>query len=111
MVGSMCVKRNITKSFWTEVVNWNVHILIKSAILTVKDIRSKPFIGHFKVFSYLTYAHILYEKRHKLNDRLFYLITNRLIVSSDVLFDEENPPEWNEIEQQQDSVIHDEEVE
>ncbi|KAI5348929.1 hypothetical protein L3X38_001816 [Prunus dulcis] len=70
-------------------------------------------VDHFKIFCCIAYAHVPNEKRKKLDDkgekyvflsvsdhskayRLFNPITKKIIISRDVIFDEENM--WNWIE-------------
>ena len=65
----------------------------------------RPNVNHFKVFGYLAYIHIPYQNRQKLNAksescifmgyseeseayRLYNHITNKLVASRDVIFDE-----------------------
>lgn len=119
MVRSMLVKGNIPKTFWPEAVNWSVHVLNRSSTLAVTNITPeeawtgiKPSVDHFKIFGCLAYAHVPDDKRSKLDDkaikciflgvseeskghRLYNPLTEKLIISRDVVFDEENSWCWS----------------
>ncbi|CAL8991481.1 unnamed protein product [Prunus brigantina] len=69
-------KSCIPKSFWPEAVNWGIHILNKSPTFAIRDLTPeeawsgrKPAVGYFKVFGCIAYAHILDEKKNKLDDK------------------------------------------
>ncbi|KAK2407959.1 putative mitochondrial protein [Trifolium repens] len=132
MVRSMMVKRGIPKTFWAEAVNWSVHILNRSPTLAVKNITPqeawsnvRPSVDHFKNFGCVAYVHVPNEKRIKLDDksvksvfigvseeskayRLYNPITEKIIISRDVLFDEENTLDWSSTEKQQTLIDADE---
>jgi hypothetical protein len=108
-----------------EAVNWSVHVLNQSPTLAVKNItpqeawsKVRPSINHFRIFKCIAYAHVPNVKRTKLDDKsmkcvfigvseeckaymLYNLITKKIIISKDVLFDEENIWDWSNTEQQQ----------
>ena len=67
----------------------------------------KQAIDHFKIFEYIAYAHIFYEKVKKLDDKdeififlgvseyskaykLLNLVMKKIIISRDIIFDEES---------------------
>ncbi|KAI3474406.1 hypothetical protein Pfo_029267 [Paulownia fortunei] len=73
----------------------------------------RPNVGHFRIFGCVAYAHIPDEKRKKLDDKgekciflgvsdhskaykLYNPNTKRIVVSRDVVFDEQMFWEWNE---------------
>lgn len=73
---------------------------------------NKPVVDHFRIFASIVYAHVSYPKRRKLDDKgekciflgvsdqskaykLYNLITKKIIVSRDVIFEEENFWSWN----------------
>ncbi|KAA0060705.1 copia-type polyprotein [Cucumis melo var. makuwa] len=77
--------------------------------------RSKPSIPHLRVFGCMAYVHKPNQKRSKLNDKsekpfffffcydasskgykLYNLVTKKMIVSRDVVFDEEALWNWND---------------
>lgn len=125
--------RHIPKSFWLEAVNWSIHVLNRCLIFAIKNLtpekawsQHKPAIDHFRIFGCITYAHVFYEKRKKLDDkgmrcvflgisekskahRLYNPITKRIIVSRDVIFDEKEAWDWNNIGKQPFSINIDEE--
>lgn len=72
----------------------------------------KPTVDHFRVFGCIAYSHVLNERRRKMDDkgvkcvflgvskeskayRLFNPITKKIIISRDVVFDEESSWDWN----------------
>ncbi|TQD88564.1 hypothetical protein C1H46_025883 [Malus baccata] len=120
MVRSLLVKGSIPKKFWPEVVLWSVHILNRSPTFSVKNMTpqeawsgQKPLVDHFKVFGCIAYAHIPDEKRKKLDDKsekciflgvsevskaykLYNPVTKKIVVSRDVIFDEDTIWNWFE---------------
>ena len=136
MVRSMLTTRRISKSFWPEAVNWSVHVLNRCPTFAVKNMTleeawatHKPTVDHFRIFGCIAYAHISDEKRKKLDDkgvkciflgvseesktyRLYNLVTKRIIVSRDVIFDEEHAWDWNNTGKQPSLMnVNEEEVE
>lgn len=113
MVRCLLTKSDVSKEFWTEAVNWSVHILNRSPTFAVKNMtpeeawsRRKPTVDHFRIFGCIAYAHIPDKKRSKLHDKgekciflgvsdqskaykLYNPTTKRIIISRDVVFDEE----------------------
>ena len=78
-------------------------------------------VDHFKIFGCIAYAHIPDEKRKKLYDKgvkcvflgvseeskeykLDNPVTKRIIISLDVIFDEEHVWDWNDTRKQQISM-------
>ncbi|CAL8095191.1 unnamed protein product [Prunus armeniaca] len=138
MVRSMQTKSSIPKSFWPEAVNWSIHILNRSPTFAVRDLTPeeawsgrKPAIGYFKVFGCIEYARIPDEKRKKLDDKgekcvflgisedskvykLFNHVSKKIIISRDVVFDEEKTWNWSDdvsLQQQNIPVNFDDNVE
>ncbi|CAL8125961.1 unnamed protein product [Prunus armeniaca] len=119
MVRSMLTKKDIPKKFWPEVINWSVHILNRSPTLAVKNMTPKeawtgckPAVDHFRIFGCLAYAHVSDQKRGKLDDksvkcvllgvsevskayRLYNPVTQKIIISRDVVFDEGSSWNWS----------------
>lgn len=113
MTRSMIKEKGLPKSFWAEAVACAVYLLNRSPTKSVKNVTPqdawsghKPSIKHLKVFGCIAYAQIPKEKRKKLDDRgekcifigysenskaykLFNPITNKVIISRDVIFDED----------------------
>ncbi|GKV36625.1 hypothetical protein SLEP1_g44733 [Rubroshorea leprosula] len=101
-------------------VNWSIHILNRSPTFAIQNMTleeawsgRKPGVDHFKIFGCIAYAHILDEKRKKLDDKgeksIFLGVSNnskaykrynpntkKIIVSRDVIFDEGKFWEWDE---------------
>ncbi|RVX23984.1 Retrovirus-related Pol polyprotein from transposon TNT 1-94 [Vitis vinifera] len=112
-------RKKIPKTFWPEAVNWTVYVLNRSPTLVVKDMTpeeawsgSKPSVDHFRVFGCISHVHIPDSKRTKLDDksvkcvllgvseelkayRLYDPVSQKIIVSRDVKFEEENSWDWN----------------
>lgn len=119
MVRSILLGRKMPKTFWPEAVNWTVYVLNRSPTLAVKDITpeeawsgSKPAVDHFRVFGCISCVHIPDSKRIKLDDnsvrcvllgvseeskayRLYDPVSQKIIVSRDVKFEEDNSWDWN----------------
>ncbi|RVW74620.1 Retrovirus-related Pol polyprotein from transposon RE2 [Vitis vinifera] len=69
-------KSGIPKSFWPEAVNWSIYILNRSPTLAVQNMTPeeawsgrKPAVDYFRIFGCIAYAHILDEKRRKLDNK------------------------------------------
>lgn len=124
VVRSLLTKGNVPKTFWPEAVNWAVHVLNRSPTFAVRNMTPeeafngrKPSVDHFRVFGCIAYAHVPDEKRKKLDDKsekcifmgvsenskaykLFNPLTNKIVISRDVVFDEENAWNWSDKKQQ-----------
>ena len=109
----------IPKTFKPEAVNWIVYVLNRSLNLVVKDMTPeeswsgfKPLVDHFRVFSCISQVHIPDSKRTKLDDKsvtcvllevseeskayiLYDPVSQKIIVSRDMKFEEENNWDWN----------------
>jgi transposase InsO family protein len=120
MVRSMLSAKKIPKKFWPEAVNWTVHVLNRSPTFVVNNKTPeeawsgiKPSVHHFRVFGCIAYAHVPDCKRSKLDDksvkcvllgisreskayRLYDPISQKIIVSRDVIFDENSSWDWSE---------------
>ncbi|KAE8656273.1 hypothetical protein F3Y22_tig00117005pilonHSYRG00292 [Hibiscus syriacus] len=120
MVRNLLTTSGIPKSFWPEVVNWSIHILNRSPTFVVQNMTPekawsgrKPSVNHFQIFGCIAYAHITYEKRNKLDNKgekciflgvsdkskaykLYSPSTMKIIISCDVVFDEEFTWSWNQ---------------
>ena len=104
--------------FWPEAMLWLIHVLNISLTCAMKHMtpqeawsRKKPLVDHFRVFGCITYAHIPNERRQKLDDKsenfvflgvsesckaykLYNPMTKRLVISRDVVFNEESKWNW-----------------
>ncbi|CAM8959850.1 unnamed protein product [Rhodiola kirilowii] len=120
MVRSMLARGGINKSFWPEAVNWSIHILNRSPTVAVQNITpqeawngGKPDVEYFKIFGCIAFAHIPDQKRKKLDDKgekciflgvseqskaykLYNPVTKKIVISRDVIFDEERIWNWGE---------------
>lgn len=113
LVRSMLSEKRIPKTFWPKAVNWTIHVMNRIPTITVKHMApkkawsiSKPSVDHFRVFWCVSYVHIPYRKRTKLEDksmryvllgvneeskayRLYDPISIRILISMDVVFEED----------------------
>jgi len=120
MVRSMLFARKVPMVFWPEAVVWATHVLNRSPTLSVKDMTPeeawsdlKPTVHYFRVFGCIAYAHVSDAQRKKLDDKgikcvylgvsneskgykLFDPLRNKVIISKDVVFEEEKGWDWNE---------------
>lgn len=120
MVRSILTMSGVPKSFWPEAVNWSVHILNRSPTFSVQNMTPqeawngrKPSVDYFRIFGCVAYARIPEEKRRKLDDKgekciflgvseqskaykLYNPITKKIIISRDVIFDEDRFWSWEE---------------
>ncbi|RDX64800.1 hypothetical protein CR513_56595, partial [Mucuna pruriens] len=110
--------KNCQKHFWPKAVSWALHILNKSPTLAMKNKAPeeawsgfKPLVAYFKVFVCVCHVHIPDYKRTMLDDRsirciflgvseeseayrLYDTISERIILSRDVVFEEDNSWNW-----------------
>jgi len=115
----MLSKRNTPKSFLPEAVNWAVHVLNRSPTLVVKNATPeeawsgvKTYVDHFRIFGCVSHVHVPNKTRTKLDDkslncvllgvseeakayRLYYPISKRIIISKDVVFEENERWVWD----------------
>ena len=120
MVRSMLTDKNMSRIFWAEAINWAVYVLNRCPTLAVKEVTPeeawsgrKPTVSHFRVFSYRAHVHVPEQRRTKLDDRsiicvllgvsneskgykLFDPIAKKILVSKDVIFEEEEKWNWDE---------------
>lgn len=118
MVLSMLSEKNTPNTFWPKAVNWTIYVLNRCPIMAVKDVTSeeawsgvKPSVDHFRVCGCTAHVHVPAEKRTKLDDgsitcvflgvseeskgyRLFDPIAKKVVVSRDVIFEEEKQWDW-----------------
>jgi hypothetical protein len=120
LVRSMLSEKHIPREFWPEAVNWCVHVLNRSPTLAVKDLALKeawscvkPSVEYFRVFSCIGHVHIPNMKRTKLDSRssnyvllvvseetkgyrMYNPITKKIVISRDVIFEENEVWDWTE---------------
>jgi len=142
LVRSILSEKHIPREFWPEAVNWCIHTLNRSPTTTVKEVTPeeawsgvKPSVGYFRVFGCIGHVHVPYEKRTKLDSRstkcvllgvseetkgyrMFNPLTKKLIISRDVIFEENATWNWTEDNTSillrwgdNDDSIHEEELE
>ena len=120
MARSMMNEKGLPKTFWAEATNTAVYILNRCPTKAVRNLtpmeawsREKPDVSHLRIFGSIGYVLIPAEKRTKLDEkstkciftgytletkgyRLYNVETNKLVVSRDVLFDENAAWDWKE---------------
>ena len=119
MVHSMISAKKLPKNFWPEAVNRTVHVLNRSPTLAVKNKTPeeawsgvKPSVEHFRVFGCIAHVHVPNSNRTKLDDkslscvllgvseeskayRLYDPTSQRIIISRDVVFEEDMNWDWD----------------
>jgi transposase InsO family protein len=119
MVRSMLFAKSIPSNFWAEAANWCVHVLNRCPTLAVKNRTPeeawsglKPSVDHFRIFGCISHVHVPDSRRVKLDAksfkcillgvseeskayRLFNPATNKIIVSRDVVFEEDQQWCWD----------------
>jgi transposase InsO family protein len=123
MVRSMLTEKEIPRTFWPEAVNWTIHVLNRSPTFAVRNMTPeeawsgcKPSVEHFRIFGCVAHVHIPDSRRVKLDDksmkcillgisdeskayRLYNPISQAIVVSRDVIFEEEKVWDWNQTTQ------------
>ncbi|XP_073019466.1 uncharacterized protein [Primulina eburnea] len=113
MARSMMAGKGLPKSFWAEAINTTFYFLNRSPTKALPNktpyeawYRRKPQVQHLKVFGCIAYYHIPSQQREKFDKKGEKLIfigysdeskgfrfinpkTNKLIISRDVIFNEE----------------------
>ncbi|KAI5329472.1 hypothetical protein L3X38_028869 [Prunus dulcis] len=119
MAKRLLLEKKIPLDFWAEAVNISVYILNRCPTKALSKKTPfeayggrKPGIKHLKVFGSLCYAHVPKQQRHKLDlaskrciflgygscekgYRLYNIETEKVIVSRDVIFSENECWDWN----------------
>ena len=104
---------------------WTCYVLNRCPTNALRDVTPqeawsgvKPSVKHFRVFGCLAHVHVPKEKRRKLDDRsvccvllgfsegtkgyrLYNPLTEKIVVSRDVFFEEEKGWDWSEKHQEQ----------
>lgn len=120
MVRCMLFGMKVPLKFWPEATQYAVHILNRSPTAVLGDVTPiekwsshKPSVNHLRVFGCVAFAMIPYEKRTKLDEksvtcvmfgvskeskayRLYEPEKKRIVISKDVIFDENKPWNWEE---------------
>lgn len=120
MVRSLLIENGVPKMFWAEAVNWAFYILNRCPTSSIKDMTpeeawsgTKPFVKFYKVFGSLAHAHVPDARRTKLESksrscvyfreseeskgyRLYDPVSKDIVISRDVVFEEEKMWNWDE---------------
>lgn len=120
MTRTMLKEKGLPKKFWAEAVACTVYLLNRCPTKSVRNMTPqeawsgyKPIVAHLKIFGCVAYAQVPEAKRKKLDDRgekcifieysevskaykLYNPLTNKVVVSRDVVFNEEETWRWNE---------------
>ena len=126
MAMSMLHDKKLSKVFWAEAVYTAVYLINRcptKAVWNKTPIeawnRRKPSVKHLRIFGCICYAQVPKEKRYKLDEasekcifigystqskgyKLYSLKTKKVIVSRDVLFDENATWNWEKEEVERD---------
>ena len=119
-VRSMLKDKNLPTNFWAEAVATAVYVMNRSPTQAVEGktpyeawFGRRPNVSNFRIFRSIAFAHVSAELRRKLDEksvkyifigyseqtkgyRLLNPITNKLVVSRDVIFKEDDAWSWDE---------------
>lgn len=77
MVWSILISSGHSRCFLSEAVNWSINIMNRCPKFAVKNMTmeeawsgKQPTVNHFKIFGFIVYARIPYQKRMKLDDEM-----------------------------------------
>ncbi|GAA0162208.1 transmembrane signal receptor [Lithospermum erythrorhizon] len=125
MVRSLLSAKKMPKYFWSEAAVWTCHILNRCPTLSVKDVtpqekwsKVKPTVDHLRIWGCLAHAHVPKQSRSKLDERstlcifigiysntkayrLYDVKGEKLIISRDVVFEEDKHWKWGTGHKQQ----------
>ncbi|KAM2467223.1 hypothetical protein PS1_009053 [Malus domestica] len=128
MAKSMMHEKNMPYKFWGEAVNTSVYLLNRCPTKALKkktpfEVFSgrKPFMKHLRVFGSVCFTLIPHQLRHKLEKssnkgvfvgystsekgyRIYNVLTQKIILSRDVIFDEDSMWNWDTMVEEKDSV-------
>lgn len=117
-------ERQVPKVFWPEAVKWCVHVQNRSPTSAIENLTPeeawsnvKPTVEYFRVFGCVAHVHIPDQRRTKLEDKskmcvffgisdeskaykLFDPISKKIIVSRDVVFEEERSWDWGRTDEE-----------
>lgn len=129
MVRCLLTEKNMPKMFWPEAAKWTCHVLNRSMTNAVKDMVPeecwsgiKPSVSYFRVFGCIGHVHIPEQRRIKLDNRsrkcvllgvseeskayrLYDPISGQIVVSRDVIFEEEEKWDWSADENDSGDVL------
>jgi len=114
MTRTMLKEKGLPKQFWAEAVACSTYLLNRCPTKSVKNMTPqealsgyKPSVAHLRIFGCLAYSQVPESKRKKPDGRgekciflgyseeskaykLYNTLTKKLVVSKDVIFDEES---------------------
>jgi transposase InsO family protein len=129
MTRTMLKEKGLPKQFWAEAVACSTYLLNRCPTKSVKNVTPqeawsgyKPSVAHLKIFGCLAYSQVPESKRKKLDDRgekciflgyseeskaykLYNPLTKKLVVSRNVIFDEESVWNWNDEDKAKEQVL------
>jgi hypothetical protein len=113
MTRTMLKEKGLPKQFWAEAMACSTYLLNRCPTKSVKNMTPqeawsgyKPSVAHLRIFGCLAYSQVPETKRKKLDDcgekciflgyseeskanKLYNPLTKKLVVSRNVIFDEE----------------------
>jgi transposase InsO family protein len=120
MTRTMLKEKGLPKQFWAEAMACSSCLLNRCPTKSVKNMTPqeawsgyKPSVAHLRIFGCVAYSQVPESKRKKLDDRgekciflgyseeskaykLYNPLTKKLVVSRDVIFDEERVWSWSD---------------
>ncbi|KAL9429389.1 hypothetical protein AB3S75_031241 [Citrus x aurantiifolia] len=125
MVRCMLYEKKLPKTFWPEAVNWAFYVLNRCPTLAVMNQTPeeawsgrKPSVEHFRIFGCVAHVHVPEAKRKKLDARsitcvllgvseeskayrLYDPVAKKIIISRDVVFEENKSWNWDKSYEEQ----------
>ncbi|KAI3501210.1 hypothetical protein L1887_29073 [Cichorium endivia] len=134
MVRCLLTEKSMPKKFWSEAASWGCHILNRCTSRSLDEkvpeelwTGSKPSVEHFKIFGCIGHVHVPAQLRTKLDTRshkcvflgvsqeskayrLYDPSSEKIVISRDVIFDEDGSWDWSKDNQDtQELIIEDDE--
>lgn len=123
-VRSMLIEKKVPKAFWAEAARWCVHIQNRCPTAAVPNKTpeeawngEKPVVDYFRIFGCIAHVHVPDQMRSKLDDksrkcvflgvsdeskawRLYDPVSKKILISKDVVFEEEEEWDWGRTEEE-----------